>query len=494
MSEPSELARRLTPEPQRFERPEAGPKTESRPKTEADAKAKPRANPLGRALLGLTMAALIVLVSGATALGLYEVGGLAGLRALGQGGAAPTALADQLKVLADQVTALQTAAERSSADQSNKTALQGADLRALTSQLEALDSELARLDQQLAMQEQALDLSLEAMQPKLSQSQSQAAQALSLAQQASSQTQELASLVDPEQALSGQIKETLSRLEGRLDQVANQAEQAQASAAAAVASLDSERLTQRQDQLAGLIEAQVTALKDLEAELSALGTAQSQATARAQSLRQELQGQLAALSAQIDPAYRENRDDGLRLLALSRLRAALAQTSSFEAELSALQGLSQGKPKLSALLQPLTAQAALASPALDSLSAKTDALWRDLSNLQRSDAAANQGVLGSVLGKVSGLVTIEPVDAQGQETLAGWLADAKAALSAAPGQRADYALAWDKLGRIPSDLTQRSQLYQDWFAALELRRARDEAAWALEAWMLESSALTQGKP
>jgi hypothetical protein len=143
-----------------------------------------------------------------------------------------------------------------------------------------------------------------------------------------------------------------------------------------------------------------------------------------------------------------------------------------------------GKPKLTALLAPLKAQAAHSAPALDSLTAQTDALWRDLSSLARSDAAANQGVLGSMLGKVSGLVTIEPVDAQGQETLAGWLADAKAALTVAPGGRPDYALAWDKLGRIPSDLTQRSQLYQDWFAKLSQRRARDQAAWDLEAWAL----------
>ncbi len=443
-----------------------------------------RGSALGRAVLGLIIAALVALVSAVTALSLYEVGGLAGLRAMSQGQEAPASLAAQLDEARAQLAALQAAAERDTADQSNQSALQAADLKALTSQLDALKSDLARLDQQLGMQEQALDLSLEAVQPKLAQSQSQAERALTLAQEASDQTQELASLIDPDQALSGQIKETLSRLEGRLDQVAAQAEQAQAAAAAAEASLDSERLTQRQDQLAGQMEAQIASLQDLEQQLSDLAAAQDQTAERAQSLRQELQGQLADLSAQIDPAYRENRDDGLRLLALSRLRGALAQTGGFDAELAALQGLAAGKPKLTALLAPLNAQAAQSAPALDSLTAQTDALWRDLSSLARSDAAANQGVLGSMLGKVSGLVTIEPVDAQGQETLAGWLADAKAALTVAPGGRPDYALAWDKLGRIPSDLTQRSQLYQDWFAKLSQRRARDQAAWDLEAWAL----------
>jgi hypothetical protein len=465
------------------EQPDLAPTTAPTSPQAAPAPAT-RGSALGRAVLGLIIAALVALVSAVTALSLYEVGGLAGLRAMSQGQEAPASLAAQLDEARAQLAALQAAAERDTADQSNQSALQAADLKALTSQLDALKSDLARLDQQLGMQEQALDLSLEAVQPKLAQSQSQAERALTLAQEASDQTQELASLIDPDQALSGQIKETLSRLEGRLDQVAAQAEQAQAAAAAAEASLDSERLTQRQDQLAGQMEAQIASLQDLEQQLSDLADAQGQTAERAQSLRQELQGQLADLSAQIDPAYRENRDDGLRLLALSRLRGALAQTGGFDAELAALQGLAVGKPKLTALLAPLKAQAAHSAPALDSLTAQTDALWRDLSSLARSDAAANQGVLGSMLGKVSGLVTIEPVDAQGQETLAGWLADAKAALTVAPGGRPDYALAWDKLGRIPSDLTQRSQLYQDWFAKLSQRRARDQAAWDLEAWAL----------
>lgn len=474
MSDQPDLTSSSTPDP-RHDGPSA---SSERP--------APKRNPVGRALLGLVMALLVVLVSGATAVGIFELGGLAGLRALSQNAQAPISLQAQVDQMREQLAKLEASAERTASTQSNQSALQSADLKSLTSQLDALTSELGRLDQQLGMQDQALDLTLEAMEPRLAQSESKAEQALSLADAASKQTQDLAGLVDPDQALSGQIKDTMSRLEGRLDQVASQAEQAQTAATAAAASLDSERLTQRQDQLAGQLEAQIADLKDLESQFASLAATQSQAADKAESLRQDLQDQVAALSAQIDPAYRENRDDGLRLLALSRLRGALSQTSGFEAELMALTSLSQTKPELTALLKPLQAQAALSAPALDTLTAQTDTLWRELSSLQRSDAAANQGVLGSVLGKVSGLVTIEPVDAQGQETLAGWLADARSALTAAPGGRPDYALAWDKLGRIPGDLSQRSQLYQDWFAALELRRARDETAWALEAWSLTS--------
>lgn len=442
---------------------------------------------LSRVLLGLIYAVLLMLfvglLSALVALGIFEIGGLSGLKAMRQGEAQPASISRRLDENRQQLSDLQAAVEQAASQQSNQGALQAADLKALT-------SDLARLDQLIASQEEALALRLEAIQPKLDQSRAQGQQALSAAQDALAKTQELAGLVDPEGALSGELKVTIGRLEGRMDQLGDQIQQAQATATALQAernaeTLASERLTERVDGLAADIKAQLAALSGLEDQLAALDQSQTQLADSAQSLRHNLEGQLAELSAAIDPAYRENRDDGLRLLALSRLRAALEQTNSFAAELSALQGLADDKPKLAAILSPLQALANRPTASREALAGQTDALWRDLSALARSDAAANQGVLGSVLGKMQGLVTIEPVDARGQESLAGWLADANAALAGDDQGRADYALAWDKLARIPSELSQRSPLYQTWLEALSQRRARDEAAWALEAWTLE---------
>ncbi len=440
-----------------------------------------------RILLGLVYAILLMvfvgLVSALVALGIFEIGGMAGLKALGQGGVQPASISQRLRENRQQLNALQATVTQATSQQSNQGALQAADLKALT-------SELARLDQKITSQEDGLALRFEAIQPKLDQSRAQGEQALAAANEALSQTRELAGLVDPEGALSGELQATIARLEGRLDQMAEQISQAQAAATAVQADrsaqdLAAQRLTDRVDGLAADIKGQLTVLSALEDQLAGLAQAQDQLTDSAQDLRQNLEGQLAELSAAIDPAYRENRDDGLRLLALSRLRAALEQTHGFAGELAALQGLAGDKPKLAQILDPLSELAGRSTPSREELSAQTDALWRDLSALARSDASANQGVFGSVLGKMQGLVTVEPVDARGQESLAGWLADAHAALASDEAGRADYALAWDKLGRIPGELASRSQLYQTWFAALEQRRARDEAAWALEAWTLE---------
>ncbi len=464
--------------------------TESPAKGSADAPA--RKTGVGRVLLGLIYALLLMLfvglLSALVALGIFEFGGLAGLKAMSQGEAQPTSISQRLDDNRQQLAALQASLARTSDQQSNQGALQAADLKALT-------SDIARLDQQIASQAEALALRLEAVQPKLDQSRAQGQQALAIAQDALAKTAELAGLVDPEGALSGELQVTIARLEGRMDQLAEQINQAQDAATALQAdrsaeALASQRLTERVDGLAGDIKAQLATLGGLEEQLAALDRSQAELTASAQSLRQNLEGQLAQLSAAIDPAYRENRDDGLRLLALSRLRAALEQTDGFAAELSALQGLAHDKPKLIAILSPLEALANQRAASREALAGQTADLWRDLSALARSDAAANQGVLGSVLGKMQGLVTVEPVDARGQESLAGWLADAKAALASDGKGRADYALVWDKLARIPSELSQRSPLYQTWFEALSQRRARDEAAWALEAWTLEEK-LTQ---
>lgn len=281
---------------------------------------------------------------------------------------------------------------------------------------------------------------------------SSAARQADLAQQLAAAEQSRTAALDRAAALQQQLE------------AAQQASRQNAAAASAAKDLGErlDRVERRVDSAAAAMrEGETAALSPLRTQLQQLDAATREMAARLDRAEQRL----AALAA--DESASGARADRVLLIALDQLRAAVATSRPFAAELEAVQALAKDRPELAAALAPLKDAAAAGYPGTAVL-ARRFATEAAPAILRANAAPTGPGWGEQALAKLRSLVVIRRTDvAAADDPVEAATATAEAAL--ANGDLAGAVGALDRLSGAPA------QAAQPWLDAARPRLQAEQA-------------------